>query len=100
LKLLAYILSISFLFSIVSSTAATVKVTHAKEKKERTEQIYATSSHVVIPFVDIKLSQPFQFLVFNCQAVFVDFFPSQYLISFVDKYLKVLLLCIISPHAP
>jgi hypothetical protein len=88
------------LFSVVLSTPAIAKVPQNKEKKERTEQLHVTSSHVVIPFVDIKLSHPFRFLVFECQADFVEFFPIQYTISFVDKYLKILLLCIISPHAP
>jgi hypothetical protein len=100
LKLFAYILSVLFLFSIVSSTPVALKTTQTKEKKEQTEQISATSSQVVVPLVDIKLSQPFEFLVFDCKAYFVEFFPSQYTISFVDKYLKILLLCIISPHAP
>lgn len=81
-------------------TQGETHVRFENQKKDKQEQIHMTSAHAVMPIADLKLALPFTFHFEVEKIVFLDFFPTQYVIRFVDKYLKVLLLCIISPHAP
>lgn len=102
LKRLAYIVSFAFLLSVLwdGHGVSNVYSTKSKDKKEAQTKVQVASSHAVVPLADIKLVTPFSFLFTEKKICFFEIAPIRYVSNFLDQHLKVLLVCIISPHAP
>jgi hypothetical protein len=102
LKNLSFIVSLTFLLTVLwAGQVDYTNLTHQfKDKKEAQTKVQVASSHAVVPFADIKLVTPFLFISTSKSVSFFDAAPIRFVSNFFDRLLKILLVCLISPHAP
>ena len=101
LRYLSYILSFAFFTGVFFNHSHLLgSALNKKSKTERVEKLQIASSQVTNIAIDFKLTLPFSF-DYKFQSLIGKIFKGiAKQANFIDRYLKTLLIYIISPNAP